>query len=80
MAAHLDPELLRTFVAIVDAGGFTPAAKQVHRTQSAVSMQVRRLEETLDRVLFQRDGRGVQLAPDGEAGVWGSMEHYASSA
>lgn len=67
MAAHLDPELLRTFVAIVDAGGFTPAAKQVHRTQSAVSMQVRRLEETLGRVLFQRAGRGVQLAPDGEA-------------
>ena len=67
MAAHLDPELLRTFVAIVDAGGFTPAAKHVHRTQSAVSMQVRRLEETLGRVLFQRDGRGVRLAPDGEA-------------
>jgi len=67
MSVHLDPELLRTFVAIVDAGGFTPAARQVHRTQSAVSMQVRRLEETLDRVLFQRDGRGVQLAPDGEA-------------
>ena len=67
MSAYLDPDLLRTFVAIVDAGGFTQAAKQVHRTQSAVSMQVRRLEETLDRVLFQRDGRGVQLAPDGEA-------------
>jgi len=67
MAAHLDPDLLRTFVAIVDAGGFTPAAKQVHRTQSAVSMQVRRLEETLGRALFQRDGRGVRLAPDGEA-------------
>ena len=67
MSAYLDPDLLRTFVAIVDAGGFTQAARQVHRTQSAVSMQVRRLEETLDRVLFQRDGRGVQLAPDGEA-------------
>lgn len=67
MSAQLDPDLLRTFVAIVDAGGFTQAARQVHRTQSAVSMQVRRLEETLDRVLFQRDGRGVQLAPDGEA-------------
>ncbi len=67
MTAQLDPDLLRTFVAIVDAGGFTQAAKQVHRTQSAVSMQVRRLEETLGRALFQRDGRGVQLAPDGEA-------------
>lgn len=67
MSAQLDPDLLRTFVAIVDTGGFTQAAKQVHRTQSAVSMQVRRLEETLERTLFQRDGRGVQLAPDGEA-------------
>ena len=67
MSAQLDPDLLRTFVAIVDAGGFTQAAKQVHRTQSAVSMQVRRLEEILDRALFQRDGRGVQLSPDGEA-------------
>ena len=67
MSAQLDPDLLRTFVAIVDAGGFTQAARQVHRTQSAVSMQVRRLEETLDRPLFQRDGRGVQLSPDGEA-------------
>ena len=45
MSAQLDPDLLRTFVAIVDAGGFTQAAKQVHRTQSAVSMQVRRLED-----------------------------------
>ena len=64
MSAHLDPELLRTFVAIVDAGGFTQAAKQVHRTQSAVSMQVRRVEETLGRALFQREGRGVSSASD----------------
>ena len=66
MSAQLDPDLLRTFVAIIDAGGFTAAA-QVHRTQSAVSMQVRRLETLLDRALFQREGRGVQLTPDGEA-------------
>ena len=67
MAVHLDLDLLRTFVAIVDAGGFTSAAPQVHRTQSAVSMQVRRLEVALDRTLFQREGRGVRLTPDGEA-------------
>jgi DNA-binding transcriptional LysR family regulator len=67
MTIQLDPDVLRTFVAIVDGGGFTQAAKQVHRTQSAVSMQVRRLEESLDQVLFERDGRGVRLAPDGEA-------------
>lgn len=67
MPVNFDTDLLRTFVAIVDAGGFTQAAKQVHRTQSAVSMQVRRLEEQVGKPLFQRDGRGVQLAPDGEA-------------
>jgi len=67
MSAHLDLDLLRTFVAIVDAGGFTSAAQQVHRTQSAVSMQVRRLETALDQTLFQREGRGVQLTPEGEA-------------
>ena len=67
MTVQLDPDLLRTFVAIVDAGGFTAAAQQVHRTQSAVSMQVRRLETGLSRTLFQREGRGVQLTPEGEA-------------
>ncbi len=67
MSAYLDPDLLRTFVAIVDAGGFTSAAQQVHRTQSAVSMQVRRLEAALDRTLFQREGRGARLTPAGEA-------------
>lgn len=67
MSVQLDSDLLRTFVAIVDAGGFTPAARQIHRTQSAVSMQMRRLETTLDRALFQRDGRGMRLTPDGEA-------------
>ncbi|BBI60704.1 hypothetical protein HSBAA_20100 [Vreelandella sulfidaeris] len=41
----IDHELLRTFVAIVDQGGFTRAAQTVNRTQSAVSMQMKRLEE-----------------------------------
>lgn len=41
----IDSELLRTFVAIVDQGGFTRAAEAVNRTQSAVSMQMKRLEE-----------------------------------
>ncbi len=67
MPLHLDNELLRTFVAIADTGGFTPAASRVHRTQSAVSMQMKRLEDALGRALFQRDGRGVALSADGEA-------------
>lgn len=60
--------LLRTFVAIVDNGGFTSAAGRVGRTQSAVSLQVRRLEEGLGCRVFERGGRtgGPQLTPDGE--------------
>ena len=41
----IDTELLRSFVAIADHGGFTRAAEAVHRTQSAISMQMKRLEE-----------------------------------
>lgn len=63
----LDNDLLRTFVAISDTGSFTRAAQRVHRTTSAVSMQVKRLEETLGRTLFLREGRSVSLTPDGEA-------------
>ncbi len=62
----LEPELLHTFVSIAETGRFTEAAKQVHRTQSAVSMQMKRLEEALGRALFARNGRTVQLTPDGE--------------
>ncbi len=67
MAANLDTDLLRTFAAIADCGSFTRAAELVHRTQSAVSMQVKRLEETLGKPVFQREGRSITLTPDGEA-------------
>ncbi|WP_263142713.1 LysR family transcriptional regulator [Pseudomonas sp. RIT-PI-AD] len=63
----IDSELLRTFVAIADQGGFTRAAEKVNRTQSAVSMQMKRLEEeVLCCSLFQRDGRQVRLTPEGQ--------------
>ncbi|GLU41764.1 LysR substrate-binding domain-containing protein [Pseudomonas sp. NBRC 100443] len=63
----IDSELLRTFVAIADHGGFTRAAEMVNRTQSAVSMQMKRLEEdVLERTLFERDGRQVRLTPEGQ--------------
>lgn len=62
----IDHELLRTFVAIVDHGGFTRAAEVVNRTQSAVSMQVKRLEEdVIQRPLFERDGRLMRLTSEG---------------
>lgn len=62
----LDPDLLASFVAVAEAGGFTEAAGRVHRTQSAVSMQIKRLEERLGRSLFVRSPRGATLTPAGE--------------
>ena len=63
----IDSELLRTFVAIADEGGFTRAGEVVNRTQSAVSMQMKRLEEEiLQRSLFQKDGRTVSLTVEGQ--------------
>jgi len=62
----LDTDQLRSFVAIVDTGSFTRAADRVNKTQSAVSMQIRRLEEQLGRPLFAKLGRGVRLTEDGE--------------
>src|SRR6202007_2691432 len=62
----LDLELLRSFVSVVDAGGFTRAGERVHRTQSTVSQQIRRLEESTEKPLMHRDGRGVTLTEEGE--------------
>jgi DNA-binding transcriptional LysR family regulator len=66
MAVHLDSDLLRTFVAVADAGNFTKAASQVNRTQSAVSMQIKRLEGITGESLFDRGSRGVALTRKGE--------------
>ncbi|GGF76375.1 LysR family transcriptional regulator [Azorhizobium oxalatiphilum] len=62
----LDLDLLHAFVSVVDAGGFTRAGERVHRTQSTVSQQIRRLEAATGRPLFARTGRQVQLTEDGE--------------
>jgi DNA-binding transcriptional LysR family regulator len=63
----IDSELLRSFVAIADLGGFTRAAEAVNRTQSAISMQMKRLEEdVVQRSLFERDGRQVRLTAEGQ--------------
>lgn len=66
MPAPLDIDQLQTFVAIVDAGSFTRAADKVFKTQSAVSMQMRRLEERVGKPLFEKDGRLNRLTEDGE--------------
>src|SRR5437660_1128184 len=59
-------DLLRTFLAVVDGGGVTPAAAALNMSQAAASQQVKRLEEMLDCRLFERVGRRLVLAPAGE--------------
>jgi DNA-binding transcriptional LysR family regulator len=68
----LDLDQLRTFVAIAECGSFTRAAETVHKTQSAVSMQMRRLEERVGKPIFARDGRMSRLTENGER-----LLHYA---
>ena len=62
----LDNDILRTFVAIAETGSFTAAADRVFRTPSAVSMQIKKLEEQLNATLFLRDARSVSLTESGE--------------
>ncbi|RAW07479.1 LysR family transcriptional regulator [Halomonas elongata] len=62
----LDTDVLRSFVAIAESGSFTRAANHVFRTPSALSMQIKRLEETLGQSLFVREARQVRLTPEGE--------------
>ncbi len=67
MTPTLDPDLLRAFVLIAETGSFTRAAQLVGRTQSAVSMQVQRLETQLGQRLLTRGKGGlVQLTPHGQ--------------
>ena len=62
----LDLELLRSFVSVVDAGGFTRAGERVHRTQSTVSQQIKRLEEDVGQPLLNRNGKEVTPTEAGE--------------
>src|SRR5579872_262334 len=62
----LDTDQLRSFLAIVDTGSFTRAAERVNKTQSAVSMHIRRLEDQLGVALFIKQGRGARLSEEGE--------------
>jgi DNA-binding transcriptional LysR family regulator len=64
--AMLDLDLLRSFVSVVDTGGFTRAGERVHRTQSTVSQQIRRLEESLGYPLLHRNGKQATPTEQGE--------------
>ena len=66
MMQPLDSDLMHSFLAVADSGSVTAAAGRLHRTQSAVSLQVKRLEESLGQPLFERQARGVVLTPRGE--------------
>lgn len=65
MRRNIDTSLLRTFVAVAETGSMTTAAKQLHLTQAAVSQQIKRLEEVLERPLFERDARKLMLSTGG---------------
>jgi len=62
----LDSDLLRCFVAVADARGFTAAGELIGLTQSGISVRIRNLEERLGRRLFERTSRQVSLTEDGE--------------
>lgn len=66
MAVNLPTELLRSFTAIVDSGSMLRATERVFVTQSALSLQMKRLEETVQSPVFHRDGRRLVLTPVGE--------------
>lgn len=66
MATNLPTELLRSFVAIVDSGSMLRATERVFVTQSALSLQMKRLEETVLTPLFHRDGRRLVLTSAGQ--------------
>jgi len=61
-----DLELLKSFASVVDAGGFTRAGERVHRTQSTVSQQIKRLEEDVGQILLHRNGKDVTPTEAGE--------------
>lgn len=66
MHRDLDLTLLRAFLAVVETGSVTTAARHLNRTQSAVSLQLKRLEESLGQPLFEREHKRLTLAPSGE--------------
>lgn len=76
MPRNLDIASLRSFVTVAEVGGVTRAAGFLNLTQSAVSMQIKRLEESLGQLLFLRAARKLALSPEGEqlcptaAGCW----------
>jgi DNA-binding transcriptional LysR family regulator len=66
MAQSLDIDLLRSFTAVAETGALSRAAGRVGRSQAALSMQMKRLEDLVAHPLLRRTGRGVLLTIQGE--------------
>jgi DNA-binding transcriptional LysR family regulator len=66
MARNIDLAALRSFLTVADVGGVTRAATHLNLTQSAVSLQIKRLETSFGQPLFERRARGVVLTSQGE--------------
>jgi DNA-binding transcriptional LysR family regulator len=66
LARHLDWNLLRTFIAVVEYGGFSKAAEHVHLTQPAISHALKRLEQSLDLKLIERNARRFEVTDAGK--------------
>ncbi len=66
MPVNLPTDVLRSFIAIVESGSMLRATERVFVTQSALSLQMKRLEDLLQVTLFHRDGRRLSLTPAGD--------------
>ncbi len=63
---NLDSDLLRTFLAVAETGSITDGGLRIGRSQSAISLQMRRLEQIVGQAMFDRTGRGVSLTDAGK--------------
>ena len=79
MVVNLPTELLRSFAAIVDAGSMQRATERVYVTQSALSLQMKRLEDLVQASLFKRDGRKLTLTPAGQSMLTHAREILAAN-
>lgn len=72
VAINLPTDVMRTFLAVIDLGSFTKAGQLLGRTQPAISLQIRKLEELVGMTLMDTSGRNISLTPEGE-----SLARYA---
>src|SRR5215471_20520784 len=79
MVRNIDVAVTRAFLAVVDTGSVTLAARQLNLTQGAISQQIRRLEELSAGRLFVRAGRGVVLTPEGHRLVATAKQFLAAN-